>query len=632
MRADARRTRWLALAICVLMLAAALRFHELGRASLWYDEGNSWVQATRDLGRIAKHTARDIHPPGYYWLLAGARALFGESEFALRLPSALASVLASACLIAAGRRLGSWQAGVVAAALFAANSFALDYAQQARMYALHTLWGCATLLVVLAWRQQPSRWRLFAVALLNAAGLWTHYSFAFVMLAQAIWLIVMTGAAWRKWLRQIVFLYALTTLLYLPWLAQALRSVFGWPNTGEALGIAAALRELLRWFSVGRAGEYSPIFAFLIASSAAAALLAWALDWRRLRAVERTLPLWALLQATLFLLLGLYRPANVKFLLPAQATFALWLGCGYARWWRWRWWLALVVSAPLLAGLALGAADYYERGQTSRADYRAAIARIHSEFEANPAAETAVILNGPGQQEVFAYYDARLSPPLASRIPIYLLPQGAEAKTASDSRQILAANQRIYALFWGEAERDPRRIVEWTLASEGFLVDASWFGDLRLARYAAPVSMGDFTPQPATFTHPENGESLSLLGYALPAREEWAPGDWISLELRWQSTAAYQSRYRIFAQLLYSDDQLAVTQDSEPGGNLQPTTSWRPGAIVADRHALALPADLPTGQYRLIIGAYTQGRPSERLRAGEEDSFTIATITIKAAP
>ncbi len=631
MRANARRARWLALAICVLMLAAALRFHELGRASLWYDEGNSWVQATRDLGKIAAHTARDIHPPGYYWLLAGGRALFGESEFALRLPSALTSVLAAACLIAAGRRLGSWRAGIAAAALFAANSFALDYAQQARMYALHTLWGCAVLLATLAWRQQSSRGRLFALALLNAAGLWTQYSFAFVLLAQGTWLMVMAGGMWRKWLRQIAFLYALTTLLYLPWLAQALRSVFGWPNTGEALGIATALRELLRWFTVGRAGEYSPAFALLIASSAAAGLLVWALDWRRLRAAERALPLWALLQATLFLLLGLYRPANLKFLLPAQTAFALWLGLGYARWWRWRWWLALAVSAPLLAGLALGAADYYERGQISRADYRAAIARIHNEIDANPAVETAIILNGPGQQEVFAYYDARLSPPLASRTTIHPLPRGSEAKTVDDSRQILAVNQRIYALFWGEAERDPRRIVEWTLASEGFFVEASWFGDLRLARYAAPVGMGDFTPQPATFAHPENGESLSLLGFALPAREEWAPHAWFPLELRWQPNAAYQSRYRIFVQLLYSDGQLAVTQDSEPGGNLQPTTSWRPGATVTDRHALALPADLLPGEYRLIVGAYTLERPSERLRVGEGDSLTIATITIEAA-
>ena len=224
------RNRWLWLALCILWLAAALRFHHLGHASLWYDEGNSWVQATRDLAAIASHTARDIHPPGYYWLLAGARNLLGESEFALRLPSAWASILAAACLIAAGHRLGSWRAGLFAGALFAVNSFTLDYAQQARMYALHTLWGMAVVLLTLAWWQRPTRRRLVILAFLNAAGLWTQYSFAFVLLVQGIWLLLMTGTAWRHWIREWFFLFALTVLFYLPWSAPAYRSVSGWPK------------------------------------------------------------------------------------------------------------------------------------------------------------------------------------------------------------------------------------------------------------------------------------------------------------------------------------------------------------------------------------------------------------------
>lgn len=65
--------RWLAVALVmgVLLLAMGLRWHLLGEQSLWHDEGNSYVQATRTPGEIAFHAARDIHPPGYYWLLAG---------------------------------------------------------------------------------------------------------------------------------------------------------------------------------------------------------------------------------------------------------------------------------------------------------------------------------------------------------------------------------------------------------------------------------------------------------------------------------------------------------------------------------------------------------------------------------
>ena len=622
------RNRWLWLAICILWLASALRFHHLGHASLWYDEGDSWVQATRDPAAIAERAARDIHPPGYYWLLALARSLWGESEFSLRLPSAMASILAAACLIASGRWLSSWHVGIAAGTLFALNSFALDYAQQARMYALHTLWGTALLFMTLAWWQRPNRKRLFTLALLNAAGLWTHYSFAFVIFAQGIWLILMTGDAWRKWLREWLFLYALTALLYLPWSAPAYQSVTSWPNTGEAWGFVPSLRELLRSFSVGSSAEYSPSFALAIAVSAFVTLLPWAVNWRRIQTKERVLALWVFVPTTIFLLLGLYRPANMKFLLPAQAAFTLWLGWGLVRWWRWRIWSAILLSLPLFAALVHGTVDHFERGQLQRADYRSAITRIHREFQTHPEIPTALILNAHGQRKVFAYYDARLSPPLSTLIPVYPPPQSDEQETDFETRRILAENQRIYVLYWGETERDPQQVVERALTGEGHLVDAHWYGDLRLSRYAAPAESFDFTPLTASFHHPGNGETLEFLGFSLAAQENWQPGDWLPLELRWQVNEEIHTRYRIFAQLLYPEGQLAVTQDSEPGGNLQPTTNWRSGATIADRHALPLPLDLPPGEYRLIIGVYPLWQPNERLHTDGGNTLGLATIWI----
>ena len=620
------RNRWLWLAICILWLAAALRFHHLGHASLWYDEGNSWVQATRDLATIASRTARDIHPPGYYWLLAGAQSLLGESEFALRLPSAWASILAAACLIASGRRLGSWRTGVFAGALFAFNSFALDYAQQARMYALHTLWGMALVLMTLAWWQRPTRWRLVILALLNAAGLWTQYSFAFVILTQGIWFLLMSGSAWRNWLYQWLSLYTLTGLFYLPWLAPAYRSVSGWPNTGEAWGVVTSLRELLRSFSVGSAGEYSPIFAVAVAAATVLILVPWALNWRRIRAAERAAPLWTLVPTLLFLWLGLSRSANLKFLLPAQAVFALWLGWGLARWWRWRPWSAILVATPLFAGLVFGANDHFEQGQFRRADYRAAVTHIQREILSQPDIPAALILNGPGQKEVFFYYDARLTPPLSTLIPVYPLPVAENAE--QETRRILMEYQRIYVLFWGETERDPQQVVERVLTGEGHLVDANWYGDLRLSRYGAPAVSSDFTPLTASFHHPSSGETLGFLGFSLAAQENWQPGDWLPLTLQWQVSEEIHTRYRIFVQLLYPEGQLAVTQDSEPGGNLQPTTNWRLGATITDRHALPLPLDLPPGEYRLSIGVYPLWQPNERLHTDGGNTLGLATIWI----
>ena len=227
---------------------------------------------------------------------------------------------------------------------------------------------------------------------------------------------------------------------------------------------------------------------------------------------------------------------------------------------------------------------------------------------------------------MFSYYDARLTPPLSTLISVYPLPLSDNSE--QETSRVLLDNRRIYALFWGEIERDPQQVVERTLASEGFLVDANWFGDLRLSRYGAAAESFAFTPFPARFRHPSSGETLEFLGFSLSAQESWRPGDWLPLELRWQVSEEIQTRYRIFVQLLYPEGQLAVTQDSEPGGNLQPTTNWRLGATIGDRHALPLPPDLPPGEYRLIIGVYPLGQPNERLHTDGGNTLGLATIWI----
>ena len=35
-----------------------------------------------------------------------------------------------------------------------------------------------------------------------------------------------------------------------------------------------------------------------------------------------------------------------------------------------------------------------------------------------------------------------------------------------------------------------------------------------------------------------------------------------------------------------------------------PTRVWSSGELVVDPHVVALPADLPAGQYRLLVGMY----------------------------
>ena len=483
--------RWLA-PLLILLLAALLRLHQLGTQSLWNDEGNSVVQALRSLDEIAQHAARDIHPPGYYWLLHGWRLLTGSSEFALRLFSALASVLGVACFYAAGRWLYGRAAGLAAALFLALNGFSIWYAQETRMYALLALWGSAAVLALAATLARPMRGRALTLALINAAGLWTHYAWPYVLLAQGLVLLLwLAGTGLRSaatWHRLIAFIAAmgLALLLFLPWLPTALERVTSWPGTGVPVAMESALGEIFGRLAVG-SSYHSLSTDWQLLAAMAALILVLAGLWPGRRPLWRSwLPLvWTLAPLALFLALGLYREANLKFLLPAQAGFALWAGRGF-------WWLAtrtralprilaLAAAAILASGMALALAPLGHEPAYQRADYRALVADI----SAGLGAQDLIVLNAPNQREVFDYYyrgAAQVMPMPPGTGPV-------DEESLAQLREGVAGARRIFALYWGETERDPQRIVERSLVELTYVAGSSWYGDVRLARYSAPQSI-----------------------------------------------------------------------------------------------------------------------------------------------
>src|SRR5512136_2476482 len=65
------RPRHRLLLMLIILAGAALRLYRLGADSLWYDETVSTFLAGSRLPDLLRHTAGDIHPPGYYVLLRG---------------------------------------------------------------------------------------------------------------------------------------------------------------------------------------------------------------------------------------------------------------------------------------------------------------------------------------------------------------------------------------------------------------------------------------------------------------------------------------------------------------------------------------------------------------------------------
>lgn len=635
--------RAFALSLCIVFLAALVRFHELGAQSLWNDEGNSYVQATRSFADIADNAARDIHPPGYYWVLAIWRALTGDSEFSLRSLSAFASILTVAFTYAIGKRIFSPQAGLAAALFVALNTFSIYYAQEARMYALLAMWAAAGMRalagVLKNWARHPTgisvghaaplRW-IVALALFNAAGLWTQYAYPFVMLAQGVafvvWLVAnIVGAHSRAPNIQRLFFYIaanlLTIALYLPWLPTAIERVTSWPNTGEPTPFNAALGMILGWFTFGITysvsdGSWVAVGLFLLVFGLRARRKTW--QWVILPFA------WTALPVAVFLALGLFRESNLKFLLPSQIGFALLMGRGV-----WALWTldiparpALAKNVPKLAAVAgfLGIFATLWAGLTplyhdfQRADYRG----IASSISMNLQPDDAIILDAPNQEEVFRYY-------YRGAAPVYPLPPGLggnDDETRELVRQIIANHRRIFVLFWGETERDPNRVVESTLDSESYEARSDWYGDVRLVRYVTPIEPVIVRESGARF-----GESVTLESYALSA-DSVQPGDVLQIRLTWRTDAPLETRYKVFVQLLDSDGVLVAQRDSEPGGGLALTTTWKVSEPIIDNHALLLPNNLSPANYTLIIGLYNIDNPQERLPVGEADYLNLSEISV----
>lgn len=646
-----RAALWV-LIIAVLLAAAGARWHMIGGQSLWNDEGTSYVQATRSLGAIADNAARDIHPPGYYWMLAGWVRLVGASELGLRSLSALAGVLSVALTVALGRRLFSPPVGVLAAGFVALNTFSITYGQEARMYALLAMWGAASMwlfaVFALSANRKTRRRAALALALVNAAGLYTHYAFPFVMLAQGVAFVVYAAlkitaptirrdmADWKRMTALYIALNALTLLLFAPWLSTALEQITTWPSTGVAVPANEALATILGYMAFGiTSGPGITIAAAFFLLFA----LVQARDEPRPRAGWRVLlpVLWVVVSVGLFMALDLFREANLKFLLPAQIGFALWMAQGVAVLWRIRTREdhALIRHTPkiaaalgavyLFATLGAGLSPLYHDAAYQRDDYRAIVADI----ESNLHRDDAIILNGPGQAEVFGYY-------YTGAATVYPLPDGlgiGDEDTAARTADIIARHRIIYAVLWGTEERDPHRVVETTLGTLAYPVDSRWFGDVRLARYAA----GDDMP-PATALDLRFGDAITLIDAAVSPLTVTA-GDAVRVRLTWQAETAldsghrdggYQdSRYKVFVQLLNPDGVLVAQRDGEPVGDLRPTFTWAAGETIRDRHALIIPNDLPPTHYSLIIGLYNADDPSMRLTLADgRDYFLLETITI----
>jgi hypothetical protein len=316
-----------------------------------------------------------------------------------------------------------------------------------------------------------------------------------------------------------------------------------------------------------------------------------------------SLVLYLLLPVVLFLALDLYKPAWLKFLVVALPPFHILIAHGVeslstlfsraprsthhaARY------LRVAVFAVLLLALAVvtypSLQNLYVNPAYARDDYRQLVADIRAIRRPGDA----IILNAPNQWEVFTYYHPDEH--------VYPAPyQPSAGKVDAFVRPILAEHERLFVLYWGDAESDPRKRIESWLAQHAYKAGDDWYGDVRLATYGvAPLPGEGDLALDARF-----GEGMRLRGAALLDRT-LMPGDILPATLFWEAERAQRQSYKVTLQLLGGQGNLVAQVDTVPRDGLAPTTSWQPGEVVVDRYGVHLPPDLAPGRYSLIVAVY----------------------------
>ncbi|MBK9051019.1 MAG: hypothetical protein IPL78_08915 [Chloroflexi bacterium] len=177
---------------------------------------------------------------------------------------------------------------------------------------------------------------------------------------------------------------------------------------------------------------------------------------------------------------------------------------------------------------------------------------------------------------------------------------------AGELDAIAAQHDRLYAIFWGEAEQDPNRFVERWLDANTFKAVDEWVGDVRFVVYAVPSTPATDMNTPLNLRF---GDSITLLGYTL-AETNLAPGDIVQITLFWQTDTPLETRYKVFLHLVDANGQLVNQRDSEPGGGLALTTTWTSGETVLDNHGVLIPANAPR-QIHATVGAVRPDRPQQ---------------------
>ncbi len=640
---DRRTLLW---GLALLLVACTLRLPGLGYHEFHADEAVLLRQAGRAIRGQEDALANHTKGPGEIAIITSLYRAVGTADEGLaRLPFALMSVGSVLALAWLGKRLVDGRVGLWAGLLLAANGFALGLSRIAQYQAAVLLLSALSVWAMWVFARQARRQYLALAAVFCTTGLVMHYEFA--LLAPALILLLVVG--WRRSSTPdaVTHTGVLATLVAAVVLAAVYLPAFFSDYFETTQGYLAnrlggpGVMNLPFFVEMGTFYNSSYFFFGLALLAAVGTGLAWRAD----RLVAALLTLWWLPFFVLYIFIVRYPGTHFYLLMQswsllAALPLAALVGTRRA-WLRWGG-VALVV-------LWLGVSTTY----------------LYLLFF-RQAPEYLINID----KERVAWYWSPFPTPQKPRFG-FPIQEGWKALGVLGEWGYLgdtyAANddnwaiRRWYLTAYRKRDFDEqpdfifvaRHLQEVNPAFDDAILDAyQRAGEVRVrgeprieiwARTPLPVAYVTYDAEPFDPLFRQDVAALTpaaplpalvrdaALGDALLLRRAGvntlhpAQGETLHLELVWVAQAPLPVDYKLFVHVAGPDGVPIAQWDGLPGLNTARTSAWEVGEPFTDHVLMPIPADVPTGTYRLLVGMYDPAN-GERLGATAVD---LGEVTIR---
>lgn len=573
----------------IAIFALFVRLWHIQRESFWADEGWTMLLAKGPtLADVAQTMAEDQHPPLYFMLMRLWMDAFGDSLFMTRLLSTFWSLV---CLAAVYRLSADWfspAAGLVAALILALTDNEIMLAREARHYTQLAALAALSALFYLRYARRPRRASGIAWLVSSIALLYTHYLGVLLIAVQVLHAILVVRPLRR--LPDLFFRFAALGIAFLPQFAVFLMQssvrytrpiIFQstLPNTPETF---IMVRTDLIGTHFGLTGALALLGLVYVTYRFGVA------HWRvRPLLPTALLALWVLLP--IMFIIGINERFPIlttrNFLLVTPAL-AILIGHGILN-------LDRTARRIILAALIvvnLTTIDAYHIKPPWRE-----VAHIWLTYREG---DDALLMDIWVDDFALRYHIGQDLKTPPERLPLISLPEWRETYREFFFVQLeafLAPRDAFWLVYWGKNEDG---LLDF-LPERGFVRVA----ELTATHYDNVIYLWRYERPPQS--------RLATFGdlFALERANVDRQGDSVRVTLLWRALGSPMLDYSVSAFLLDSTGQLVAQHDGVPLDGNAPTSAWRAGDLKLDSRRIALPPDLPSGEYALGVKVYWYADP-----------------------